>query len=40
MEADRRLTFGDYSLDLSSGRLWYWDEVVALTPKAFASRTG
>jgi DNA-binding winged helix-turn-helix (wHTH) protein/tetratricopeptide (TPR) repeat protein len=36
MEADRRLTFGDYSLDLSSERLWCRDEVVALTPKAFA----
>src|SRR5262245_22843166 len=34
--ADRRLTFGDFSLDLSSERLWCRDEVVALTPKAFA----
>jgi len=36
MEADRRLTFGDFFLDLSSERLWCGDEVVALTPKAFA----
>src|SRR5262249_45025542 len=36
MEADRRLTFGDFHLDLSSERLWCRDEVVALTPKAFA----
>ena len=36
MEADRRLTFGDFSLDLASERLWCGDEVVALTPKAFA----
>src|SRR5512134_3477538 len=36
MEADRRLTFGDFCLDLSSERLWCRDEVVALTPKAFA----
>jgi DNA-binding winged helix-turn-helix (wHTH) protein/tetratricopeptide (TPR) repeat protein len=36
MEADRRLTFGDYCLDLTSERLWCQDEVVALTPKAFA----
>ena len=36
MEADRRLTFGDFSLDLTSERLWCRDEVVALTPKAFA----
>jgi predicted ATPase/DNA-binding winged helix-turn-helix (wHTH) protein len=36
MEADRRLTFGDFSLDLTSERLWCGDEVVALSPKAFA----
>jgi len=36
MEAGRRLTFGDFGLDLTSGRLWYRDEVAALTPKAFA----
>jgi DNA-binding winged helix-turn-helix (wHTH) protein/tetratricopeptide (TPR) repeat protein len=36
MGADRRLTFGDFGLDLISERLWCRDEVVALTPKAFA----
>ncbi len=36
MEADRRLTFGELCLDLAGERLWYRDEVVALTPKAFA----
>ena len=36
MEADRRLTFGDFSLDLTTEQLWCGDEVVALTPKAFA----
>jgi DNA-binding winged helix-turn-helix (wHTH) protein/tetratricopeptide (TPR) repeat protein len=36
MEADRRFTFGDFSLDLASERLCCGDEVVALTPKAFA----
>jgi DNA-binding winged helix-turn-helix (wHTH) protein len=36
MEADRRVTFGDFCLDLSSARLWCGDEAVALTPKAFA----
>ena len=36
MEADRRLTFGDFSLDLASEQLLCGDEVVALTPKAFA----
>src|SRR5512144_1200060 len=36
MEADRRLTFGDFCLDRTSERLWCRDEVVALTPKAFA----
>jgi DNA-binding winged helix-turn-helix (wHTH) protein/tetratricopeptide (TPR) repeat protein len=35
MEAGRRLTFGDFYLDLTSERLWYRDEVAALTPKAF-----
>src|SRR5262245_53220522 len=33
---DRPLTFGDFSLDLSSEQLRCRDEVVALTPKAFA----
>jgi len=36
MEADRRFTFGDFCVDLTSERLWCRDEVVALTPKAFA----
>src|SRR5512139_4130401 len=36
MQADRRLTFGEFSLDLASERLWCGGEVVALTPKAFA----
>src|SRR5262245_36842040 len=36
MEAGRRLAFGDFWLDLTSERLWHRDEVVALTPKAFA----
>lgn len=36
MESDRRVRFGDFSLDLGGERLWYRDEVVALTPKAFA----
>ncbi|MGH3056405.1 MAG: winged helix-turn-helix domain-containing protein, partial [Gaiellaceae bacterium] len=36
MEGDRRLTFGDFCLDLSSERLSCGDEVVPLTPKAFA----
>ena len=36
MEADRRLTFGDFFLDRTSEQLWCRDEVVALTPKAFA----
>lgn len=35
MEADRRLTFGDFCLDLTRAQLWCGDEVVALTPKAF-----
>jgi DNA-binding winged helix-turn-helix (wHTH) protein/tetratricopeptide (TPR) repeat protein len=36
MDTGRRLAFGDFSLDLASGRLWHCDEVAALTPKAFA----
>ncbi len=36
MEAGRRLSFGEFCLDLASGRLRYRDEVAALTPKAFA----
>ena len=36
MEPGRRLTFGDFCLDLTSERLWYRDEVAALTPKGFA----
>ena len=36
METDRRLTFGDFCLDLTGERLWCRDEAVALTPKAFA----
>src|SRR5215471_1607709 len=36
METDRRLTFGEFRLDLTSERLWCREEVVALTPKAFA----
>jgi DNA-binding winged helix-turn-helix (wHTH) protein/tetratricopeptide (TPR) repeat protein len=36
MEADRRLTFGDFSLDLDKDQLLCCGEVVALTPKAFA----
>ena len=36
MDAGRRVTFGDFSLDLANERLWYRDEVAALTPKAFA----
>src|SRR5262245_56050499 len=36
METDRRLTFGDFCLDPTGERLWYRDEAVALTPKAFA----
>jgi DNA-binding winged helix-turn-helix (wHTH) protein len=35
MEADRRVAFGDFCLDLSTEQLWCGDEVVALTPKAF-----
>ncbi len=36
MEADRSLTFGDFSLDLAKEQLFCSGEVVALTPKAFA----
>jgi DNA-binding winged helix-turn-helix (wHTH) protein len=36
MEADRRLTFGDFSLDLAKRQPLCSGEVVALTPKAFA----
>ncbi len=36
MDAGRRITFGDFCLDLSSERLWCRDEVASLTPKAFA----
>ena len=35
MKTDRRLSFGDFRLDLGSEQLWCQDEVVALTPKAF-----
>jgi DNA-binding winged helix-turn-helix (wHTH) protein/tetratricopeptide (TPR) repeat protein len=35
MEADRRLTFEGYCLDLATEQLLCGDEVVALTPKAF-----
>src|SRR6478672_13862238 len=35
MEADRSLTFGDFSLDLAKEQLFCSGEVVALTPKAF-----
>jgi two-component system KDP operon response regulator KdpE len=36
MEADRCLTFGDFSLGLANEQLLCGGEVVALTPKAFA----
>src|SRR5512135_3894314 len=36
MEAEQRLTFGDFCLDIASQRLRCGGEVVALTPKAFA----
>lgn len=36
MEANRCLTFGDFSLDLTKEQLLCSGEVVALTPKAFA----
>src|SRR5580765_1442930 len=35
MEADRRLAFEGFSLDLATEQLLCGDEVVALTPKAF-----
>src|SRR5580765_3157897 len=35
MEADRRLTFESFCLDLATEQLLCGDEVVALTPKAF-----
>src|SRR5512135_3559666 len=35
MEADRRLTFEGFCLDLATEQLLCGDEVVALTPKAF-----
>jgi pimeloyl-ACP methyl ester carboxylesterase len=36
MSSAQLLTFGDYRLESSSGRLYHGDAVVALTPKAFA----
>jgi DNA-binding winged helix-turn-helix (wHTH) protein/tetratricopeptide (TPR) repeat protein len=36
MKADQRVTFADFCLDPTSERLYCRDEVVALTPKAFA----
>ena len=36
MDADRRLTFDGFSLDLANEQLVCDGEVVALTPKAFA----
>jgi len=36
MDADRRLTFEGFSLDLANEQLVCEGEVVALTPKAFA----
>ena len=36
MEADRRLTFGDTCLDLTTERLFCGDEWWPMTPKAFA----
>jgi DNA-binding winged helix-turn-helix (wHTH) protein/tetratricopeptide (TPR) repeat protein len=36
MQADRRLTFGEFYLDLTTEHLLCGSEVVALTPKAFA----
>ena len=36
MEGDRRLAFDAYCLDLANEQLLCGDEVVALTPKAFA----
>jgi DNA-binding winged helix-turn-helix (wHTH) protein/tetratricopeptide (TPR) repeat protein len=36
MEADRRLTFEGFALDVVNEQLLHGDEIVALTPKAFA----
>src|SRR5262245_32226847 len=36
MEADRHLTFEGFALDVVNEQLLYGDEIVALTPKAFA----
>ena len=36
METDRRLTFGNFCLDPTTQQLCCGEEVVALTPKAFA----
>src|SRR5215471_16266548 len=36
METGRRVTFGDFCLDLTSEQLWCQNQVIALTPKAFA----
>ena len=36
MEANRRLMFGDFCLDLNTEQLLDGGEVVPLTPKAFA----
>jgi DNA-binding winged helix-turn-helix (wHTH) protein/tetratricopeptide (TPR) repeat protein len=36
MQADRRLSFGEFCLDLTTEHLLCGSEVVALTPKAFA----
>src|SRR5262245_56809712 len=36
MEADRRFTFRDFSLDLPAQRLWCAGSLVPLSPKAFA----
>src|SRR6185295_8341192 len=36
MEAERRFTFGDFCLDLGGRHLECGNQIVALTPKAFA----
>jgi DNA-binding winged helix-turn-helix (wHTH) protein len=36
MAVDGRLKFADFSLDPSAGQLFCGNDVVALTPKAFA----
>src|SRR5262249_56850324 len=36
MEPDRRLTFEGFALDVVNEQLHHGDEIVALTPKAFA----